>query len=611
MIYNFDLLYKDTEFTGVSNLVNSYVSFSDNWTVNNVQLFFDYAYSEHLNRQQSYAILKINDIPIKTIRLADIPRVGQLTFNLPLQQFNKDINSVSIDLHTRTQSSDICEDYNNNANWFLLNDESSVNVNYNKTPFTTILEFAKYVTNYSDEINFIQDNNINYILNTFLEKDINIVPVMSNNSEYIYINNYNSMSDTYKNKVAEPQGDEILFQLINQPNNNNNILVITSKNDDSLYNVTTLVNYLETNTSVLDSRILRLENQTIEQEDLAVEYKLMDDDIYLEGTKNVSTTFNIPYPINREIAKGSSITINNRYSNNLDFDNSLLTIYVNNQPIGSHKLSAENSDNDIIEIPIPETVDLSSGLSVTLDYVLELNESYCNPNNSYLPWVYIDDSSIIDIRSNAIKTDDLHYFPYPFVIDGDLTDTTIVIPNNISLDLISTIYNTIYPHVNSTNGHITIITPEQLSTANINSNFLIVGTPTTNSYANKLIADNDIVFSEAIATYVPNQINEDKSMILIAGNTDDDLQNILEFMSDTNNRSQIHGQTFNYAKENIVASKDSSKYITTEYIKNTNEQSILGLAPLFFTLFVCFIIIVILLINSIRQKRKGGKNNAK
>ena len=63
------------------------------------------------------------------------------------------------------------------------------------------------------------------------------------------------------------------------------------------------------------------------------------DGAYVYGCfrKNVSIALKLPE--NKTLGDASSITLQFRYSQNLDFNKSLATIYVNDIPIGSKKLS--------------------------------------------------------------------------------------------------------------------------------------------------------------------------------------------------------------------------------------------------------------------------------
>ncbi|MGG7060413.1 cellulose biosynthesis cyclic di-GMP-binding regulatory protein BcsB, partial [Clostridium tertium] len=70
------------------------------------------------------------------------------------------------------------------------------------------------------------------------------------------------------------------------------------------------------------------------------------DNIIEKGPFSQETIIDLNVPKNKVVTNGSKIKFNIRYAQNLDFERSLATVYINEIPIGSKKLSKEKSNND-------------------------------------------------------------------------------------------------------------------------------------------------------------------------------------------------------------------------------------------------------------------------
>lgn len=126
-----------------------------------------------------------------------------------------------------------------------------------------------------------------------------------------------------------------------------------------------------------------------------------------------------------------------RYSKNLDFSKSMLTVLVNNTPAASRKLSEENADSDHLRFTIPEDLAGKELSSVSFVFDLELPDTYCTAQITDYPWAILDASSEIRL---PVATDSLYSFeiiPYPFQRGGNFNDLVFVVPDDLTPENLS------------------------------------------------------------------------------------------------------------------------------------------------------------------------------
>ncbi|MGO4543340.1 cellulose biosynthesis cyclic di-GMP-binding regulatory protein BcsB [Paenibacillus sp. 2TAB23] len=148
----------------------------------------------------------------------------------------------------------------------------------------------------------------------------------------------------------------------------------------------------------------------------------------LTGLSHQEKTYFIALPANRSIAEASKISLDMRYSGNLDFDRSLVTVLVNDTPIGSKKLSAELANGDKLTLPIPKNQDITGNFSITVAFDLELKNAGCIELGDQMPWAFIENSSIMQLNTMDKTSLLFNNYPNPFLRDGAYNQVAVVLP---------------------------------------------------------------------------------------------------------------------------------------------------------------------------------------
>ena len=104
-------------------------------------------------------------------------------------------------------------------------------------------------------------------------------------------------------------------------------------------------------------------------------------------------------PANRSIAENSEVNLAFRYAKNLDFDRSLVTVSINDIPIGSKKLNKEYADSDTVSFKTPADLSVVGNYTVTVSFDLEMKSVPCVADSSQTPWAYIAPESTLLINT--------------------------------------------------------------------------------------------------------------------------------------------------------------------------------------------------------------------
>ena len=72
-----------------------------------------------------------------------------------------------------------------------------------------------------------------------------------------------------------------------------------------------------------------------------------------------------------------------------------MTVYINDIPIGSKKLSAVNSNDDSVELNLPSVIRSMSHYNITVSFDLEEKDVLCKLSQESSPWIFISNQSYI------------------------------------------------------------------------------------------------------------------------------------------------------------------------------------------------------------------------
>lgn len=137
-----------------------------------------------------------------------------------------------------------------------------------------------------------------------------------------------------------------------------------------------------------------------------------------QGPFRQQADFDVKLPSNKLVLPGAKARFELKYAKNLNFDQSLATLYVNGIPAGSKKLDAESADGDVWEVPIPSGAAQSGYLAMSVAFDLQMTGYDCIRPGEQTPWAYIAPESTVSLPAEDERALLLEHYPWPFIKNG-------------------------------------------------------------------------------------------------------------------------------------------------------------------------------------------------
>lgn len=196
----------------------------------------------------------------------------------------------------------------------------------------------------------------------------------------------------------------------------------------------------------------------------------------------------LPYSGGYVLSESSKLVLNYRYSENLNFDRSMITVYWGNVPVASKKLTAEGAGGDELSFMMPQDVIGTHADSIRIAFELELPDLFCTPRMDEMPWAYVSEESVfyLPMGDNTQYKFDLR--PYPFERNSVYNDLVVVIPEQIAdreLEALSHLLTT-YGVSLEPYGDIHVVRASELTDALRRHHMIVFGTYQSNSEIQRL-----------------------------------------------------------------------------------------------------------------------------
>ncbi|GIM31599.1 cellulose biosynthesis cyclic di-GMP-binding regulatory protein BcsB [Paraclostridium bifermentans] len=529
----------DVTINGVIGSTERFFNVSQNWDVKDLKLNLVYTKSELLDVNYSTITVFINGEPVSSKRLdGDRKYQDKWQVNIPKELVKPGYNSISIKAY-KTISDKICRDDSNTANWLVIHKQSDIELNYSlKSNSNEIKDYNSTFANigneeYVDTTFVLPDNYNSNELSSIMNLSLNMgqklkadnfkldVKLKSNLKEYnnniIYVGGTNDTSTDFLNLLSNDEKNQaknkaVIKQVISPFNKDKRMILIISDNSKALKNATKLIcnNELLNELNISSFIIDETKDVSDIKKDTKNKLTLNDlgyNDFLLKGPFSQETNFDVSIPKNKISTAGSILNLKFRYATNLDFERSLVTVYVNDKPISSKKLSLEKADNDNLEVNLPTDVLGKNYYKIKVVFNLELKDLMCVTRDTDNPWAYILDSSFIkfDFKDN----DSLNFksYPYPFIDNQQANDINVVVSKNLNSSDLSNIANIIgnmgRDAVYNT-GNLNVLTDSEFLNTNKKGNLIVIGTPDDNSILKDINKDLYIKFDKNFSGFENN-----------------------------------------------------------------------------------------------------------
>ena len=439
-----------------------------------------------------------------------------LTVNLPSYLLKEGSNEVKVEGYLRISSESCTDDYNT-ANWLVLRGKSNIElVEKAKIYGNEIMEFPYGLSERYDSNNkiIIPDKYTDGELSSAL-KFQTLLGEINGSGEIVKWSDKGDLSKSnvifigsklegesslsiINNDIKDLELDkEAYIGVNNSPFSTRSDLKLISIISNSESELESAIKFLMkkdiygqvSSSSIFVNSRLNLDKEIKPLSSIITLEELGVSEMKVEGLFRKEVKIGYALPKNRKLSPGDKLELNLRYSENLDFDRSLFTVYINNTPIGSKKLEREKANNDNISIVIPKDVLNTSYVEVKLAYDLNLKDVDCKKNQYEQPWALVTGDSYIQINSRNTNEFYFNNYPTPFVQDWDINDTLFIIPDNLpskDLTALGNMANLMGKSMRYNLGKIGALSIGNLKDEHKDNNIIVYGTPNNNKLIKEL-----------------------------------------------------------------------------------------------------------------------------
>lgn len=407
-----------------------------------------YSYSPTILPDISTMTVSVNGIPAESRRLVpDGAFRSNWQVALPLTSLREGINEITISVLHRSIEG-LCKDIDNDANWFIIRPETTIKFKVDAMNYS----LANFPNPFIDEY-FGARNNVTFSLANL--NDNNIISMLRLSSFMGRMSGYGSPV-VWEARLEQPDavldtnvirlggqveadvnfsGDTAFLKLFPSLNGHYNLSVGGNNENGAKLGVNALCNnkFVRTLSGSETQFSLPVQAEKLSGKkglDSKGIYTLSDigynDDILAAGAFHQEAEIFIPKPSNYDIEEGSYVELHFRHAKILDRKKSAVTVYVNDIPIRSEVLTAENADGGILKAELPVLPANQQGWRVRFAFYHDLGIIDCSKRYDDVAWSVIEkETSIYLAVSSHSRQESLADFPGYFNTDsnGDIVLT--------------------------------------------------------------------------------------------------------------------------------------------------------------------------------------------
>lgn len=223
------------------------------------------------------------------------------------------------------------------------------------------------------------------------------------------------------------------------------------------------------------------------------------------GPFHQKKTIYLPFSGGYVLSGTGKIDLTFRYSENLDFDRSLITVYWGDTPVASKKLTKEKAGGDTLSFSLPADVLGATAGSIQIAFDLELPDLFCTPRMDEMPWAYVAETSTFYLPIGKTGVLSFDNQPAPFELSSRFNELTVVIPDSITQTELNTLGQVIALYgVNiSSYGSIQAVRASQFDSS-ADRNLIVLGTWNDNALLQTLNDQLSFQYTEDGSRFASN-----------------------------------------------------------------------------------------------------------
>jgi len=591
-----------------------------NWDVKDAVLYLNFSTTQLVNEQVSDFTVSINGTYFYSQRVPSTDgEKKQVKIALPLADITEGVNTIKIESYIRTDSELPCVDDVSKANWMDIFKDSYVALSYESLQGTDTI--ADFYTQFSS-IDALEYEQSMVAFNAQADNDVLSASLMAltgisknatlsyNNIGYrqitqenemdkpyiIYFSSYSNLPDYLgtlltADQKAVAEKDCLMALLTLQ--NKNKVLLVTGNDAEAMKRAGGLIGNTELMGQVkYTSKTVKATSDVFMRQSAVDEYiDLTATGTYVHGPFRQNAVFYIDYPENRLIAESSELFLSLRYSENLDFDRSLVTVYIDDKPVGSQKLEKDKADGDEIKFKIPTDLNVSGSFTLKVSFDLEIKDLWCTLRQEETPWAYVSSDSQLKLNSTDVSYMLFESYPSPFVKDNTMNNLEVVLPDSPTqsdYSAIGSVMLTMGRYIQDNRGSLKVA--KASDTGDLSDlNVITVGTFKSNAFIQsindkmylqflpdgngiksneKVVLDANYSTSLGTAQLIYSPFSQEKNgLLVVSGVTEDSMLNAVKPLSTQEELWSVYGDAY------LTDGQDVSSYRFKE--ENTKQLSLL------------------------------------
>lgn len=663
--------YEDYHFPGERSLqgifssIGMYVTMPEYCNVENATLLVSYTCSDLILTDISSLTFYMNNVPFYSCALEQVGMDKVVLYiTVPLELMKDAYNLLEIRAYVRLSDDEGCIDDYAGANWVSIDEATCLRIGYSLIEDATRLDLYPYpyvslldpagesLTVAMSDAAENSEMTAALMAMADLGKAVyqeNLITlsrwkdVRSDNVIYFGLEK-NTPNELLTKLDALPTQSTAAIQAI--PHGEGQMLLCIAKEPDALIEAARLLwddvrmEQLHTDSHSISVGEADMIMQDMVLSDLVVDgrYHLRDivgSGISFTGPFRQESTVYLPVPKDYALHSDVKFELNMRYSDNLDFTRSLVTLYFGDIPLGSKKLTPEGVDGDTFVVSVPVDALGTHGTALTIAFDLEIKELICTPRQMVMPWAYVAGDSTLYLPPSSTKALNLALLPAPFQQNGRLRDVLVVMADDPGAQELVSV-GRVVSMVGANADAYGDITAKRASEFDVerdaNHHLIIVGQPMQNTMLQRMnesllfrylpdysgFAKNNMLpttdaYAKEIGTIqlLASPFAQDRAALVVTGPTQEAMQRLDTLVSRETMRWNLSYDTAVIDASGAISTYQSVRPQTEEAKKPSIMEIIAAQKdPLIFTLTatsmiaIMLVIIVMIALRAYRRNRK-------
>lgn len=536
-------------FSGIYKTHKLYFQIPEYWDSQYVYAQIEAELSQLIQNVPASLTFMVNETPVATYKMDYASGSTQVFFvEIPLELVNEGYNSFDITGYVRLYDDDGCIDDFSGANWISVRGTSFVQVGYDVKPsgqrisaypypFLSSLDetgsgTAILVSDWCDvdELTAALMLRADLGSETELEDAITLARISDSTGDenYRIVIGLQSNLDAHYRSIAQSVGEDLSTQALVHFYVDGDVetLLITSDSGEALMEAAMmLMDESRVSQEKYDTALVR-ENaadgirsqigSTLEAGRMTLD-SLLDSGLSFVGPFHQEGDIYLPFSGGYVLAESGMVDLKFRYSENLDFDRSMITVYWGDIPVSSKRLTKENAGGDTLSFTMPDDVVGTYAGKITIAFELELPDLFCTPRMDEMPWAYVTSDSSFYLPVGTGSSYTFGQRPYPFEVSSRFNELNVVIPEHITAAELNTLGRVIalygeqpspYGDLRVTYANDLIEELDEHGTSIVkegkNDNLIVIGTYADNSMIRELNPNLSFRYSDTGSNFLSN-----------------------------------------------------------------------------------------------------------